>query len=113
MSTQPLESDSGSRSETNVASAAGSGADFEDVPLTEPDDDIRPELDGDAGDLPSDEELEAMFGKDEEIEAMPSLTPEADDDVRLAVRCPKSRKICGKKCSIGTFRKICSFSVEK
>ena len=45
--------------------------DFEDIPLTEPDDDIRPEPDGDGedGNLPSDEELEAMFGEDDEIEA--------------------------------------------
>ena len=41
----------------------------------------RPEPDGDGGDnLPSDEELEAMFGEDDEAEAMPSLTPEPDEN---------------------------------
>ena len=71
-----------SRLEPNVASMADSETDFEDIPLTEPDDDIRPEPDGDGegGNLPSDEELEAMFGEDDELEVVPSLTPEPDQD---------------------------------
>ena len=57
-------------SRPHTASNTGPDTDFEDIPLTEPDDDIRPEPDGDGGgNLPSDEELEAMFGEDDEIEA--------------------------------------------
>ena len=59
---------------------AGSETNFEEVPLMEPDDDIRPEPEGDGGDLPSDEELEAMFGEEGEIETVPILAPEPDAD---------------------------------
>ena len=76
-----LGSVSESRLETNGASMAGSETNFEEVPrLTEPDDDIRPEPEGDGGDLPSDEELEAMFGEEGEIETVPILEPEPDAD---------------------------------
>ena len=80
MSGQPLGSVSESHLETNGASMAGSETNFEEVPLTEPDDDIRPEPEGDGGDLPSDEELEAMFGEEGEIETVPILAPEPDAD---------------------------------
>ena len=58
----------GSGLESNLASRADPDTNFEDIPLTEPDDDIKPEPDGDAdsGNLPTDDELEAMFGEDDE-----------------------------------------------
>ena len=62
------------RPEPNIASMADSETDFEDIPLTEPDDDIKPEQDGDGGDLPSDEELDAMFVEDGELEVVSPLT---------------------------------------
>ncbi len=82
MSEQSFGSVPETRFEPHIASNTGPATDFEDIPLTEPDDDIRPEPDEDqeGSNLPSEEELEAMFGEDDEVEAMPSLTPEPDEN---------------------------------
>ena len=82
MSEQSFGSVPQTRFEPHIASKTSPDNDFEDIPLTEPDDDIRPEPDGDGeGDnLPSDEELEAMFGEDDEASPMSSLMPEPDEN---------------------------------
>ena len=80
MSEQSLGSLPGSGFEPHTVSKTSLDNDFEDIPLTEPDDDIRPEPDGESANLPSDEELEAMFGEDDEAEPMPSLMPEPDEN---------------------------------
>ena len=67
-------------SKSDLDSTVDSEPDFEDIPLTEPDDDIRPEPDGDDDNLPSDEELEAMFGDDDEGEVVTSLVLEPDEN---------------------------------
>ncbi len=76
MNTSDQYIDPASTSHSDLIKRLDPDSGFKDIPLTEPDEDIKPEPDD--GDLPSEEELDAMFG---DVDSVPSLEPEADDNL--------------------------------